>query len=114
MLRSKFEGETIVFKNDKGFYSTSMSNKKMDGTYDNGYMGLNFKKGTDIPNKTKINVKNGWLTFNKYENKNTGKQETYWYIFVNDYEIIGNNNSQPVAKKEQNDFIAADSDDLPF
>lgn len=114
MLKSKFEGETMVFKNDKGFYSTSISQKKIDGSYENGYFSLNFKKGVDIPNKTKINVKNGWLKFYKYQNKSTGKEDTSWQIFVNDFDIVGNNSTPVKAKAQQDDFIADDSDDLPF
>lgn len=121
MLRNNFTGETMIFRNDKGFYSTTISNtkKNQDGTtsYDNAYINVNFKKGVDIPNKTKINVTNGWLTFDKYDNKQTGKKETYWKIFINEYTIVGASagTSTPQNTVSQDViFSPSDPSDLPF
>ena len=61
----KITGETTIFKNDKGYYSTGVSTKLMDGSYDNAYITVQFKKGTDIENKTKINITNGFMSFYK-------------------------------------------------
>lgn len=63
----KISGETMIFKNDKGYYETSISNKKEDGTYENMYVSVNFKKGIEIENKTKINILDGFISF--YKNK---------------------------------------------
>lgn len=57
-------GETMIFKNDRG-YSTTISNKKEDGSYENMFIPVNFRKGIELPNKTKINVINGFLSFYK-------------------------------------------------
>lgn len=49
-------------------YSTSLSNKKEDGTYDNMYVSVQFKKGNEpqIGEKgTEINVNNGFISFFK-------------------------------------------------
>lgn len=59
----KVTGEIFIFKNDKGAYSTSISKKNEDGTYENMRISVNFKKGTELENKTKINVTNGFLSF---------------------------------------------------
>ena len=59
----KVTGEIFIFKNDKGAYSTSISNKKEDGSYENMRISVNFRKGTELENKTKINVTNGFLSF---------------------------------------------------
>lgn len=61
----KVIGEVTIFKNEQGNYSTSISNKKEDGTYENMYISVQFKKGVVIPNKTKIDVDNGFLSFFK-------------------------------------------------
>lgn len=61
----KISGETMIFKNDKGFYSTSVKNKLLDGTYENMYIPVNFKKGIEVHNKTKINVSDGFISFYK-------------------------------------------------
>lgn len=59
----KITGEVIIFKNEQGNYSTSISNKKEDGTYENMYIAVNFRKGIEVENKTKINIKDGFLSF---------------------------------------------------
>lgn len=59
----KVTGEIFIFRNDKGAYSTSISKKNEDGTYENMRISVNFKKGTELENKTKINVTNGFLSF---------------------------------------------------
>lgn len=56
--------ETMIFKNDIG-YSTSISRKKEDGSYENMFIPVNFKKGVEVENKTKINITNGFLSFYK-------------------------------------------------
>lgn len=109
MLNSKFSGETMIFKSDKGFYSTSLSTKQADGSYKNKYINVGFKKGVNIPNKTKINIKNGWLTFDFYTNKE-GKEESVFKIFVSEYEAAGvQNNSEVISSK-----TVTTDDDLPF
>lgn len=59
----KVTGEILIFKNDKGAYSTSISKKNEDGTYENMRISVNFRKGTELENKTKINITNGFLSF---------------------------------------------------
>lgn len=62
----KLTGENIIiFKNDKGNYTTSISNKLLDGTWQNAPMLVQFKKGTELENKTKINITNGFMSFFK-------------------------------------------------
>lgn len=60
----KVTGEMIIFRNEKG-YSTSISNKKEDGTYENMIVAVNFKKGVELENKTRIMVTDGFLSFYK-------------------------------------------------
>ena len=55
----QIRGETMIFANEKGGYSTTVSNKNQDGTYDNMYIAVNFKKGIALENQTKIDITNG-------------------------------------------------------
>lgn len=112
--------DEIIFRNDyngKPIYSIGLSKKKKDGTYENGYMTVNFKEGTDIQNKSKIKIKNAWLSFYKKEDK------TIPTIFINEYELVG----EPKPKEENpfEDFgnsiktevdnqIEIKPEDLPF
>lgn len=69
-MRNKFEGEAMIFRkdfDDRAVYSTTLSKKKQDGTYENDFIGIEFNKGVSLANKTKIDIKNAWLTF--YKNK---------------------------------------------
>ena len=88
MITSKFSGDTMIFRkdfDDRAVYSTTMSKKLQDGTYENAYIDVKFKKGVDIANKTKININNAWLTF--YLNKD---KKPVWQLFISDFgEIVG-------------------------
>ena len=109
MLKTSITGETMIFKNDKGFYSTTISKKNKDGEYENAYIPVSFKKGVELENRDRINVTNGFLTFDSYTDKE-GKTRTNLKIFVLDFE--GGN-----KKASENDdiiFGAQSDDDLPF
>ena len=60
-------GKTICYKNDYG-YSTAISNKKQDGTYERMYVSLQLPKGVEVENKTYIEITKGFLAF--YKDKN--------------------------------------------
>lgn len=110
MIKTDITGETMIFKNDNGFYSTSISKKKQDGSYDNAYINVSFRNGVTLDNKTLINIKSGWLSFDKYEKE--GKTNTYLKIFVNDFDIVSNSSPANSAEKDTSGF--ASTDDLPF
>lgn len=63
-------GKARIFKNEKGNYSTSVSNKKEDGTYENMYIAVNLKKGVELSNNVEIDIKNGFISFYKTRENN--------------------------------------------
>lgn len=74
-----------IFRKDydgRQLYSFGLSKKNQDGTYTNGYMPCQFKKGEEVQNKTKIYIKQAWLKFYLKD------KETKPYIFINEYETI--------------------------
>ena len=78
---------TIFVKEDENFkkhYRAGLSTKKQDGSYDNAYIDVRMPKGTNIENKTKINITKGFLSFYNYKDKDD-KQHTIWYIVVMEY-----------------------------
>lgn len=112
--------DEIIFRQEKDgkrFYSIGLSRKDQNGNYINGYMTAVFKKDVDIPNQTKIKIKDAWLGFNLKDKK------TYPHIFINDFVIV-----EP--KKEENPFeefgnsiktesdigeqVYIDENDIPF
>ena len=107
--------EVMIFRYDGQYganYSIGLSKKDKEGNYENGYMPCKFKKGVEIPNKTKIKITNAWLTFNQKDKK------TYPYIFINDYTIgqavesVKAEDIEPDPFKEFGDEIS--DEDLPF
>lgn len=111
-------GETMLFKNDFG-YSTSISKKNMDGSYENMAVVVQFRRddleAQRIPHKTKINIKNGFLTF---YNSTSGEKKLK--IIVLDYEVVGMKREEKTEENYQDPFdnMAEDNlftdDDLPF
>lgn len=116
----------IIFRkdyNDKPSYSLGLQKKNKDGEYINGYIKVNFRKGVDLKNKTKIKIKNGWLDFYKDEDK------TVPTLFIEDFIVI-NDGEEEHKTNELNPFeefgdsiktesmigeqIEIDTSDLPF
>ena len=98
----------MIFRRDNdygSFYSIGLSKKNEDGSYENGYLDVRFKKGIELENKTKININESWLSFYK---KNNGEYDTTVpYIFINDFEIVDSDSEET----PDTDF---DDSDLPF
>ena len=113
--------EEMIFRkdyNDRPSYSLGLSKKDKDGNYVNGYMNVNFKKGVELQNKTKIKIKEAWLGFNAKDGK------TYPYIFINDFDIIEEKKEETnpfeqfgesfKTESEIGEQIQIDDSDLPF
>lgn len=118
-MNINFEKEITVFRYDGQYgasYSLGLSKKKQDGSYENGYMPCKFKKDIELENKTKIKIKNAWLTFNVKDKK------TYPYIFINSFDIIGEQEEQKQDSldkavkefKEETSTIELENYQLPF
>lgn len=94
--------------NGKSVYKIGLSKKDINGKYINGYMLCNFKKGTDIPDKSFINIKCGWVDFYLKD------KETIPFIFVNDFEIVKDVEVLQVESKRAEDYDDNDGLPLPF
>ena len=99
----KITERTRIFKNEYGNYSTSISNRKEDGTYENMYIAVNFKKGVEVANNTVIDIKNGFLGFYK-----TKEGLPKLKIVVMEFEVLQE------AQTQNNNMLSTDDDDLPF
>lgn len=79
-------------------YSIGVSSKDKDGNWVNGFLPCNFRKGTEIANKSKINITNSFPTVRKYTDK-TGAERTEIGIFVMDFTVAeqGENPTQQGA-----------------
>ena len=98
-----------VFKREhegNTFYSFGLSKKKQDGSYDNGYMPCQFKKDISVENKSKIYIRDAWLSFYLKE------KETKPYVFINDFETV----EETIENSKSNSEILKDvmEDKDPF
>ena len=114
-MNINYEKEVTIFRYDGQYganYSLGLSKKKQDGSYENGYMPCKFKKNIELENKTKIKIKNAWLTFNVKDKK------TYPYIFINSFDLIDEQESKKDSlDKAVNEFkneIELTDNMLPF
>lgn len=100
-----------VSQNGKAYtmYSLMYSFKNSNEEWKNVFVDAQFKKGTDLANKSKINITNAFMTGSEF-NGNTKPK-----IFVLDYEVV--EGSQPAPAPNGDDFMsipAGISEELPF
>ena len=77
--------DEMIFKNEHDgriFYSIGISKKNQDGSYENGYIPVRFKKDVELDNMTKIRINTAWIDFY------TKDKKTYPYIFVCDFDKV--------------------------
>lgn len=75
----------MVFKreyNGRVFYSLGLSKKDRNNNYINGYMACEFRKGVQLADKTRIYLKNAFITF--YLKDKT----TVPYVKILDFETV--------------------------
>ena len=91
-------------------YSIGVSSKDKDGNWVNGFLPCNFRKGTEIANKSKINITNAFMTGSEY-NGNTKPK-----IFVLDYEVVEGGQPAPAPNGDMGFMNIPDgiADELPF
>ena len=98
-------------------YSIGVSSKDKDGNWVNGFLPCNFRKGTEIANKSKISISNSFPTVRKYTDK-TGTERTEIGIFVLDYEVVEGGQPQSAPASNNNDWLNIpdnlDDSSLPF
>lgn len=106
----------MVFKSEKTRYPSykfSIKNKNYDGTEEYFYKEIRFKKDVDIPNKTKIKVKDFFEIVR--ENPND-KYNPIWGLFITDFEIVAQdtNSAFKEYREETNSVEDIDNSCFPF
>ena len=109
------EHEVTIYRNDGQYgtsYSIGLSKKKQDGSYENGFMPCRFKKDVEIENKTKLFIKDAWLSFNVKDKK------TFPFVFINEYKLLDDAINPPKEEKDPYKEFADETEikqeDLPF
>ena len=91
-------------------YSLMYSFKNSNEEWKNVFVDAQFRKGTDLANKSKINITNAFMTGSEY-NGNTKPK-----IFVLDYTVVEGSQPAPAPSGDM-DFMKIDADldeGLPF
>ena len=101
-MHIKENEEVMIFKNEKGYYTIGMSRKDRNKQYFNGYFPCQFKKNEIVENKTKIRIKNAFISFYLKDEK------TMPYIMIVDYEKVENSKDYLQVKNQM------EEDNLPF
>lgn len=102
-------GKTIVFKNDYG-YSTTISKKNQDGSYDKMYVSLHFPIGEELENKTMIEIIDGFLSFYKTKDGLTKPKIVVMKFTTDEEQKYIQEERQAIQNEGNYDF----DDDLPF
>lgn len=114
----------MIFRNEengKVKYQVSIGNKKQDGSYENASFPIQFNKGVELANQTKIKINNAWLSFYKWEYQD--KKGTTFFIKCNDFEEVNEYSDLHTKTKIKSDIdvyeefgnsVEINDDDLPF
>lgn len=107
------EKQVMVFRTDNEygtFYNLGLSKKAKDGSYINGYMPCQFKKGVELENQTKIYIKKAWLTFYLKD------KVTNPYVFISEFETLENTIKENHVDLNPYEEMGQEiqDDDLPF
>lgn len=101
--------------NDVDYYKIKIQQKNYDGTVDNYYQEIRFKKGVSVSNETDIVIKEA------YENLRKNTKDEYnpiHYLVITDFDRL--ESQEQITKnalEEFNDFmddVEIDESDLPF
>lgn len=112
-------GEISILKDDRGICKTTICNKSTseDGEENTQFMQINvgFRKGTEIKNKARIDIKNGFLTFYIIETEDDEGNITkrrFPKIMILDFDVIEEGIDEPfVYKKYENQQEANKNDE---
>lgn len=102
-MHIKDNEEVMIFKSDKGHYSIGLNRKDRNGQYFNGYFPCQFKNGIDVENKTRIKLKNAFISFYLKD------KITMPYLMILDYSLVDNKEDYLQMKNEMEE-----NNDMPF
>ena len=104
-------GTGMVFRNEHETngetwysYNISVSSKKLDGEYVSTSVPIRFKKGVMVENKTRIDIKKGFLTVREYTKD--GDKKKILEIMCMEFGTV--------TKQEDSGFMPLQDEDIPF
>lgn len=105
-----------VYRKDYGdtkLYSVQLSNKLLDGSYDNAFIPVKFKSGVEIEDRADIEILNWFPTFYRKQNGDVVIQ-----MMITDFKQEGKIEKNEEIKEdlfgEFGKEVVIDESDLPF
>ena len=113
MIKTEVTGKARIYRkeyNGRVFFETQLSKKDKDGEWMNGYIGIQFKKGVDVPDKTDIEITKAWIDFYVKDKK------TVPFIFCLEFEAddLPSKNNKAPDLPEGFAMLTDDESDIPF
>lgn len=103
-MHIKENEEVMIFKSDKGYYSIGMSRKDRNNQFYHGYLPCMLKNGLSVENKTRIKIKEAFISFYIKDDK------TIPYVMILSFEELGEKENYAKLKGD----VDIDSKELPF
>lgn len=117
----KVTDKATIFKNDKGVYKACIAKKDINenGEEVTEFMNIHvgFRKGVEVKHKTKINIKDGFLTFFKIPTGNTYEDGTPEYrkypkVMIMDFEVLEDGVDEPYHAREYSQSENVESEEV--
>lgn len=120
----RISGEVSIQKDERGVCKVTITNKTKD---ENGedkveFMKIlaGFKKGVEVKNRARINIKDAFLTFFKVQEDE--KYKNILKIIIMDFDVLEEGTDEPFvykpkeskSNKQEDDWDWGSDDDLPF
>lgn len=100
-MHIKENEKVLIFRNEKGNYSIGLSRKDRNNQVYYGYFPCQFKKNVEVNNKSRIMIRNAFISFYLKE------KQTMPYIMITDFDIIEEENYAKLKGEEI-------EEDMPF
>ena len=100
-----------IWRNDEGQYprySYTISRKNQDGSWDNCYQTVRFKKDVSVNNGAVIKINNAFFSFDTAKDD---PKKKYSYLMVTDFDVIS---AGDIQIPEIPDVPAGDEEAVPF
>lgn len=110
-MKSSYSGPATIYRhehNGRVSYTLPIILNNVDGEKEVAYKQVQFRRGVEVADRTKINILSAWEKFYK-----TKDDVVVFYIFVNEFTDQEGKPVEPKPEPQQEEFEEID-DDVPF
>lgn len=117
MIKTTVTGKARIYRKDfngRAAYTTQLSKKDKDGNWTNGYIGIQFNKDVELPDKTDIELTNAWIDFYISKDNKTVTQIRCTQFECESQDIPQTPKSKKPPEIPEGFQALEDDDDIPF